>query len=961
MRRAPRALIGLACAACVYAFAPATAGATVSFSGPTNFPAGSNPVGLASGDFNGDNDPDLAVTNFGSTMISILLGGAGGSFSAPTSLPVGSDPYAVAVGDFNGDNDPDLAVANVSSNNVSILLGAAGGTFTGPTNYATGNGAISVAVGDFNGDNDPDLAVANSSGGVSGVSILVGAAGGTFTGPTNMPAGANPWSVAVGDFNGDNDPDLAVTNLSSNNVSIFLGGAGASFSGPTNFPAGGGPTSVAVGDFNGDNDPDLAISNQNTGGVSILAGAAGGTFSSPTSISTSGAPQSVAVGNLNGDSDPDLAVANLFSNISVLEGAAGATFSGPTNFTAGVEPFTVAIADFNGDSKPDIAVTDVGSSNVLILLNTSAFADATPPTLNLPSNITVEAEGPDGSNVDFNVSATDDTDPNPSVSCDHNSGDLFPIGTTTVNCTATDADGNVANGSFTVTVTDTKRADLELHKTANKSQASPGEQVTYTFTVTNHGPNDAHHVTVRDPLSEHLEFVSGDPGCSFNQELVCDFGTLPNGASASKSFVAKIHNSHNPAEPPDQHTLSVIKVEESKSLPPFVPSQYHDESVSCPSGYITTDGSARTDSVDQGTGGVSGADVESVHLVESHADASDPAQWDFRLQNHASGQAQVHLFVVCVKATTTVADGHEDHLIDHGLTSGSFSFPAGRSTQTVSCDPGEIAVAPGFRFNPPAPHGSQFLSEPTSDGSGWKFGFDQSGPNTVELSVRCLERAAYDPPETHYDVLTFHKVYGRATVNPYSPGESQPYRDSRLTCPDGYKGITASWDLPKGMKQLGNTPEPINRDFRLLNTKSRPLYANLDLLCLKVTTRDDLSGGDIKNDATVYSDEPDWSFQNDLSSYVLHDPPDTTAPDTTITMEPDSNTTKRRAKFKFRSSEPGSTFECSLDGADFSPCVSPFKQRVSRAAHTFRVRATDGSGNTDETPAQYAWTVLPKS
>ena len=39
------------------------------------------------------------------------------------------------------------------------------------------------------------------------------------------------------------------------------------------------------------------------------------------------------------------------------------------------------------------------------------------------------------------------------MSCDPASGSTFPVGTTTVNCTATDGSGNKATGSFTVTVT----------------------------------------------------------------------------------------------------------------------------------------------------------------------------------------------------------------------------------------------------------------------------------------------------------------------------------------------------------------------------------------------------------------------------------------------------------------------------------------------------------------------------
>ncbi len=320
--------------------APARAEA-ISFAGPTNFGAGAAPRSVAVGEFDGDSDPDLAVANFNSNNVSILLGAAGGTFSGPTNFGAGIDPRSVAVGEFDGDSDPDLAVANASSSNVSILLGAAGGTFSGPTNFGAGAAPRSVAVGEFDGDSDPDLAVAND--GSNNVSILLGAAGGTFSGPTNFGADNGPQSVAVGEFNGDSDPDLAVANAGSGDVSILLGAAAGTFSGPTNFGAGDAPSSVAVGEFNGDSDPDLAVANTNSDNVSILLGAAGGTFSGPTNFGAGDAPLSVAVGEFDGDSDPDLAVANLLSNnVSILLGesptlatsATGATLGGQIHDTA---------------------------------------------------------------------------------------------------------------------------------------------------------------------------------------------------------------------------------------------------------------------------------------------------------------------------------------------------------------------------------------------------------------------------------------------------------------------------------------------------------------------------------------------------------------------------------------------------------------------------------------------------
>jgi HYR domain len=79
--------------------------------------------------------------------------------------------------------------------------------------------------------------------------------------------------------------------------------------------------------------------------------------------------------------------------------------------------------------------------------------DTTPPVLTTPGTIVVDATSPAGATVPYEATATDDSDPSPTVTCDPPSGSVFPIGTTIVGCTATDSSGNEANGTFNVHVT----------------------------------------------------------------------------------------------------------------------------------------------------------------------------------------------------------------------------------------------------------------------------------------------------------------------------------------------------------------------------------------------------------------------------------------------------------------------------------------------------------------------------
>ena len=78
---------------------------------------------------------------------------------------------------------------------------------------------------------------------------------------------------------------------------------------------------------------------------------------------------------------------------------------------------------------------------------------------------------------------------------------------------------------------------------------------------------------------------------------------------------------------------------------------------------------------------------------------------------------------------------------------------------------------------------------------------------------------------------------------------------------------------------------------------------------------------------------------------------DTSPPQTTI-KGPHGRIDKR-PKFRFSSSEPGSTFECKLDKKKFKPCTSPKRlRRIDRGRHKFKVRAVDAAGNPDPTPAK---------
>jgi hypothetical protein len=115
----------------------------------------------------------------------------------------------------------------------------------------------------------------------------------------------------------------------------------------------------------------------------------------------------------------------------------------------------------------------------------------------------------------------------------------------------------------------------------------------------------------------------------------------------------------------------------------------------------------------------------------------------------------------------------------------------------------------------------------------------------------------------------------------------------------------------------------------------------------------------VGNDATYY-----WCAQNNdgvltsswtsMGNFIL----DTISPDTTILTNPTNPSNSNNTSFTFFS-EVGATFQCELDGVGYSSCLSPKSYTgLLDGVHTFKVKAIDGVGNFDLTPAEFTWTII---
>lgn len=141
--------------------------------------------------------------------------------------------------------------------------------------------------------------------------------------------------------------------------------------------------------------------------------------------------------------------------IDAVDGSVTVTNNATANYLVGTTTIQYSATDLAGN-------TATAYSKVTI-------ADTTPPALQLPTEITVQATGPSGATVSYKANATDLVDGPVTPVCSTPSGNTFAYGNTTVTCTATDIHGNKATGTFDVNVQNKIPPELSIASPNNNA------------------------------------------------------------------------------------------------------------------------------------------------------------------------------------------------------------------------------------------------------------------------------------------------------------------------------------------------------------------------------------------------------------------------------------------------------------------------------------------------------------
>ena len=335
---------------------------------------GSDPVALASSDFDGDGRGDLAVVNFLSNDVTILLSD-GGLPRVDASVPVASGPVSVWAGDLDADGLVDLAVANLISSSITLLRNDGAGNFSTFGTLSTPGAPFSLEGADYDRDGDRDLAVAELDPDV--VRIFWNDGTGAFPNSETIPTLGVPIDLAVTDCDNDGDLDLFVVDSGNSQVEV-LRRTENGFESTGAYATGSTPVRVFPWDTNGDGWMDLVSADYGGGGVSVIENQGDGTYGPASTLLANSLPHGVWGADLTDDGQIELVTANSgASSVSIFRNLGGGAFEPPQNVPVGDTPYALVGGDWNGDGAVDLAAVNRTSGDLSLILN-GVTTDVTP-------------------------------------------------------------------------------------------------------------------------------------------------------------------------------------------------------------------------------------------------------------------------------------------------------------------------------------------------------------------------------------------------------------------------------------------------------------------------------------------------------------------------------------------------------------------------------------------------------
>ena len=450
--------------------------------------------GVIVGRFNGDAADDFAMTDYSTGRVRLFLGSGDGTFGSGTSLVAGSMPGEITAGDFDGNGTLDVATRDDLEQSIRVFLGDGDGNFTFRGSEFFGFPTSSIESGDFNHDGKGDLAIATPSAYPTQPAqlwLLISQPDGHLTSEPPIRLAGDVYAMSVADYDGDGRDDIAINEDGLSAIKVYLAPEGMETAPFILVQTASFPYGILSSDIDADGWTDLVAIYYSyffggPAGFSVFLNRTARPNETPVARAGadaqlecgSSAGASVLVdgsGSSDADSTPgtndDIVSFEWFRDYGLPSQAnlgAGTILS--VGLPLGSHAITLRVTDSQGATSTDALVVSV--------------VDSTPPALACPAPATAECASPNGTPVAFAPSATDACSTPVTISESralilpggssalypgagpggmmYSSSTAFILGITQVTFTGTDAAGNSATCTSTVTVADTTPPALSV-------------------------------------------------------------------------------------------------------------------------------------------------------------------------------------------------------------------------------------------------------------------------------------------------------------------------------------------------------------------------------------------------------------------------------------------------------------------------------------------------------------------
>lgn len=440
----------------------------------------SDPTSIAVDDLNRDGNADLAISNGAFTFgVTVAFGNGNGTFGGPIRFPAGGNPFDVNTGDFNEDDAPDLAVVNQPSDNLTIYLNNCicdpantppdimGETITRQQGSAATASTIATVSDQESSAGDLVVTVTTPAAGISltNISNTGGIISANVAADCAASAGENIVGLQVSDGCDTMNANLIV-NVTANTPPVLgayptttVTEGDSVMVMPSAPPSDNGTlvnltVTVDPPGFTGAVDIDT-----DTGKVTITNAGPPGVYTGTGTVTDNcGATSSVTLTLIVNSPaaiqcPADIMVNNFPDSCSAaVDFTATATgFPAPEIVCAPPSGSVFPLGPTVVNCTATNGVGENASCSFIVTVN-----DVEAPVIACPDDLIISARWLGSSSVTINypLPQASDNCAGVSVVCSPPSGSAFPLGATTVSCIATDAAGNTASCSFTVTAFD---------------------------------------------------------------------------------------------------------------------------------------------------------------------------------------------------------------------------------------------------------------------------------------------------------------------------------------------------------------------------------------------------------------------------------------------------------------------------------------------------------------------------